>query len=59
MVRHKIFPKLQGKFVRWINDTEFVVLIGATEILILAHKDYWEGDIPAKSEEPAEVDSYV
>ena len=49
MVQHKKFPKLQGKFVRWVNDTEFVVLIGATEVL--AHKDYWEGDIPAKSEE--------
>jgi hypothetical protein len=49
MVSNKKFPKIQGEFIRWINDEEFTVLICGKEIL--AHKDYWEGNIPAKSEE--------
>lgn len=45
MVYSKRFPKIQGEFVRWISDTEFIVRIGGTDVL--AHRDYWAGDIPA------------
>ena len=44
MVRNKKFPKLQGPFVRWVSPIAFTVMIDGQEIL--AHKDYWEGDIP-------------
>lgn len=45
MVRNKKFPSLTGEFVRWIDDTVFIVSVDGKEIL--AVRDYWTGDIPA------------
>lgn len=44
MVRSKLFPRLSGVFLRWINNEEFVVEIAGKELV--GHRDYWEGDFP-------------
>ena len=46
-VQSKLLPSMQGKFVKWISDTEFIASLNGTEIL--AHRDYWVGDILRKN----------
>jgi hypothetical protein len=42
MLYHKILTGLCGKFVRWLNDKEFIVLVKGKELI--GHKDFWIGE---------------
>ena len=42
MVYSEIIPTMCGKFVRWLNNEEFIVLVKDKELI--GHKDYWIGD---------------
>ena len=42
MIYSKVLPCMVGKFVRWLNDEEFIVLVKGKELI--GHKDFWEGD---------------
>ena len=48
MVRNNAHPNLKGEFVRWLNESMFTVVIPTRDgpVEMLAHKDYWTGDIP-------------
>lgn len=42
MLYSKVLPHMVGEFVRWLNDEEFIVLVGNKSLI--GHKDFWEGD---------------
>lgn len=49
MVRHKILQNMSGRFVRWLNNDEFVVSINGK--YLIGHKDFWEGDFDPDEKE--------